>query len=106
MRFSDIVLITRLYSFVSEIHRITARDYIPSDRDILRAPMRADVGLTETSIKMGQLSLRLCHVSRQRSERKKRIHLFEGVTSIIFCVPLSDYDVVECGQVCDCRTSP
>ncbi|KAN0141653.1 G protein alpha subunit [Lactarius tabidus] len=84
--------------FVSEIHRITARDYIPSDKDILRAPMRADVGLTETSIKMGRLSLRLCHVSRQRSERKKWIHLFEGVTSIIFCVPLSDYDVVECGQ--------
>ncbi|KAN0141651.1 G-protein alpha subunit [Lactarius tabidus] len=84
--------------FVSEIHRITTRDYIPSNEDILRAPMRTDVGVTETYIDMGRLSLRLCHVSRQWSERKKWIHLFEGVTSIIFCVPLSDYDVVECGQ--------
>jgi guanine nucleotide-binding protein subunit alpha len=28
----------------------------------------------------------------QRSERKKWIHCFEAVTSIIFCVALSEYD--------------
>lgn len=89
--------------FVSEIQRITARDYIPSNDDILRAPMRNDVGITETYIHMGQLSLRLCHISHQHSERKKWIHLFEGVTSIIFCVPLSDYDLVDGCQVCACR---
>lgn len=33
-------------------------------------------------------------VGGQRSERKKWIHCFEGVTSIIFCVALSDYDLV------------
>jgi guanine nucleotide-binding protein G(i) subunit alpha len=99
----DIVLITRICSFVSEIQRITARDYIPSNDDILRAPMRNDVGITETYIHMGQLSLRLCHISHQHSERKKWIHLFEGVTSIIFCVPLSDYDLVDGCQVCACR---
>jgi guanine nucleotide-binding protein G(i) subunit alpha len=83
---------TRMCSFFSEVRRITARDYIPSIEDILRAPVRTDVGITETYIKMGGLSLRLCHISRQRSERKKWIHLFEGVTSIIFCAPLADYD--------------
>lgn len=30
----------------------------------------------------------------QRSERKKWIHCFEGVTAIIFCVALSAYDLV------------
>ena len=30
----------------------------------------------------------------QRSERKKWLHCFEGVTAIIFCVALSEYDLV------------
>jgi guanine nucleotide-binding protein G(i) subunit alpha len=33
-------------------------------------------------------------VGGQRSERKKWIHCFEDVTSIIFCVALSEYDQV------------
>ena len=33
-------------------------------------------------------------VGGQRSERKKWIHCFEGVTAIIFCVALSAYDLV------------
>lgn len=33
-------------------------------------------------------------VGGQRSERKKWIHCFEGVTCIIFCAALSAYDTV------------
>jgi hypothetical protein len=33
-------------------------------------------------------------VGGQRSERKKWIHCFEGVTSIIFCTAISEYDQV------------
>jgi len=32
-------------------------------------------------------------VGGQRSERKKWIHCFEGVTAIIFIVALSEYDL-------------
>ena len=48
-------------------------------------------------------------VGGQRSERKKWIHCFEGVTSIVFCVSLSAYDLVlaedeemvcVCGLIC------
>lgn len=38
--------------------------------------------------------LRMFDVGGQRSERKKWIHCFEGVTAIIFCVALSAYDLV------------
>jgi len=69
-------------------HRITSKDYIPSNDDVLRAPVPV---LTDTYIPLGQLSLRLCHVS-QRSQRKKWIHYFESVTSIIFCASLADYN--------------
>ena len=47
-------------------------------------------------------------VGGQRSERKKWIHCFENVTSIIFCVALSEYDQVlleESNQVRTTTTS-
>ena len=36
---------------------------------------------------------RMVDVGGQRSERKKWIHCFEGVTAILFCVALSAYDL-------------
>ena len=33
-------------------------------------------------------------VGGQRSERKKWIHCFEGVTAIVFCAAMSAYDLV------------
>lgn len=40
------------------------------------------------------LFFRMVDVGGQRSERKKWIHCFEGVTAIVFCVALSAYDLV------------
>lgn len=40
------------------------------------------------------MSHRMFDVGGQRSERKKWIHCFEGVTCIIFCAALSAYDMV------------
>ena len=85
---------TRLCSFFSEARRITARDYVPSDEDILRAPWKTNMGVTETYFKMGQLSLRLCHITGQKCARRRWMTYFGGVTGIIFCAPLADYDQV------------
>ena len=69
-------------------HRITSKDYIPSNNDVLRTPVPV---LTETYFPIGELSLRLLHIN-QRSEWRKWIHFFESVTSIIFCASLADYN--------------
>ncbi|ETE58604.1 Guanine nucleotide-binding protein G(t) subunit alpha-3, partial [Ophiophagus hannah] len=51
--------------------------------------------LTATSILLiKDLFHRMFDVGGQRSERKKWIHCFEGVTCIIFCAALSAYDMV------------
>lgn len=48
---------------------------------------------------------RMVDVGGQRSERRKWIHCFESVTSIIFLVALSEYDQVlaECDNEVCCR---
>ncbi|KAJ5588496.1 hypothetical protein N7537_011174 [Penicillium hordei] len=79
--------------FFEEAKRITAPDYVPDVADVLRARTKT-TGIYETRFTMGQLSIHMFDVGGQRSERKKWIHCFENVTSIIFCVALSEYDQV------------
>jgi len=79
--------------FFDEVHRITQDDYCPTEADVLRARTKT-TGIYETRFQMGQLSIHMFDVGGQRSERKKWIHCFENVTSIIFCVALSEYDQV------------
>ncbi|KAG0079624.1 Guanine nucleotide-binding protein alpha-2 subunit [Podila epicladia] len=83
-----------------QVHRLGTDDYIPSTQDILRLNLKT-TGISEIRFNMGQLSIRVCDIGQQRSERKKWIHCFEAVTSILFCVALSEYDQVlpeESGQ--------
>ncbi|KAH6897831.1 heterotrimeric G-protein alpha subunit, GPA3-like protein [Coprinopsis sp. MPI-PUGE-AT-0042] len=79
--------------FFSEVLRIGAPGYLPNETDVLRARQKS-VGISETRFTMGQLSIHMFDVGGQRSERKKWIHCFESVTSIIFCTALSEYDQV------------
>ncbi|KAF8311283.1 G-protein alpha subunit [Clavulina sp. PMI_390] len=79
--------------FFGEVRRICDAKYIPSEDDVLRARSKT-TGITETRFYMGQLSIHMFDVGGQRSERRKWIHCFEAVTSIIFCVAISEYDQV------------
>ncbi|EME48146.1 G protein alpha 3 like subunit [Dothistroma septosporum NZE10] len=79
--------------FFEEVTRLAASNYIPTEADVLRARTKT-TGIYETRFQMGQLSIHMFDVGGQRSERKKWIHCFENVTSIIFCVALSEYDQV------------
>ncbi|KZF23458.1 G protein alpha subunit [Xylona heveae TC161] len=90
---SEFYLMDSAPYFFEEVQRIAAPDYIPIESDVLRARTKT-TGIYETRFTMGQLSIHMFDVGGQRSERKKWIHCFENVTSIIFCVALSEYDQV------------
>lgn len=78
-------------SYFDSISRIAQPDYVPDDQDILRSRVKT-TGITETSFHIGELTYRMYDVGGQRSERKKWIHCFENVTTILFLVAISEYD--------------
>jgi len=77
--------------FFNEVQRIGARDYVPTDEDIIRARVKT-TGITEVKFVVRDLIYRVFDVGGQRSERKKWIHCFEGVQCLIFIVAVSEYD--------------
>jgi len=90
---SDFYLMDSAGYFFDHALRIGTSNYLPTKEDVLRARVKS-TGITETRFNMGQLSIHMFDVGGQRSERKKWIHSFESVTSIIFCTALSEYDQV------------
>ncbi|XP_062259536.1 guanine nucleotide-binding protein G(i) subunit alpha-2 [Platichthys flesus] len=79
--------------YLNDLERIAKSDYIPSQQDVLRTRVKT-TGIVETHFTFKELHFKMFDVGGQRSERKKWIHCFEGVTAIIFCVALSAYDLV------------
>ena len=78
-------------SYFDSVDRISLPDYVPNDQDVLRSRVKT-TGITETTFIIGDLTYRMFDVGGQRSERKKWIHCFENVTTILFLVAISEYD--------------
>ncbi|KAF7217338.1 guanine nucleotide-binding protein subunit alpha-14 [Nothobranchius furzeri] len=79
--------------YLSDMDRITDPGYIPTVQDILRVRV-STTGIIEYMFDMSKVIFRMVDVGGQRSERKKWIHCFENVTSIIFLTALSEYDQI------------
>ncbi|XP_038660846.1 guanine nucleotide-binding protein subunit alpha-14 [Scyliorhinus canicula] len=79
--------------YLSDIDRISSTMYIPTQQDILRVRVPT-TGIIEYPFDLENIIFRMVDVGGQRSERRKWIHCFENVTSIIFLVALSEYDQV------------
>ncbi|KAF6141509.1 hypothetical protein GIB67_012271 [Kingdonia uniflora] len=108
--------------FMDHLHRLSDVNYVPSKEDVLYARVRttgvveiqfrqaaagsqlcvyrplrglffekASKSPVRENKKSGEV-YRLFDVGGQRNERRKWIHLFEGVTAVIFCASISDYD--------------
>lgn len=79
--------------YLDSIDRISEQDYLPSIQDILRVRVPT-TGIIEYPFDLDSIIFRMVDVGGQRSERRKWIHCFENVTSIMFLVALSEYDQV------------
>jgi hypothetical protein len=65
--------------------------YVPDDQDVLRSRVRT-TGIDEAFFDFDGMYFRMVDVGGQRTERRKWIHCFDSVTSVIFCASLSEYD--------------
>ncbi|XP_062854706.1 guanine nucleotide-binding protein subunit alpha-14 [Trichomycterus rosablanca] len=83
--------------YLNDLDRIADTGYVPTEQDILRVRVPT-TGIIEYPFDLENVIFRMVDVGGQRSERRKWIHCFENVTSIIFLVALSEYDqvLVEC----------
>lgn len=79
--------------FLQQVERIGASDYTPSIQDVLHARLRTS-GIREMPFSFGGLNFRLIDVGGQRTERRKWIHCFQGVTAVVFVSSLSEFDQV------------
>ncbi|THG00349.1 hypothetical protein TEA_022800 [Camellia sinensis var. sinensis] len=82
--------------FMENLRRLSDVNYVPTKDDVLNARVRT-TGVVEIQFspvgenkKSGEV-YRLFDVGGQRNERRKWIHLFEGVTAVIFCASISEY---------------
>ncbi|XP_034249118.1 guanine nucleotide-binding protein G(q) subunit alpha isoform X1 [Thrips palmi] len=79
--------------YLNEIDRVADSNYLPNEQDILRVRVPT-TGIIEYPFDLEEIRFRMVDVGGQRSERRKWIHCFENVTSIIFLVALSEYDQI------------
>jgi guanine nucleotide-binding protein subunit alpha len=77
--------------YLDSVERFSDPNYIPTEQDVLRARVKT-TGIQETTFQVQNLNYRMVDVGGQRSERKKWIHCFENVTTIIFMSAISEYD--------------
>eukprot|EP00455_Lapot_gusevi_P019741 TRINITY_DN2102_c0_g1_i6.p1 TRINITY_DN2102_c0_g1~~TRINITY_DN2102_c0_g1_i6.p1 ORF type:complete len:226 (+),score=58.31 TRINITY_DN2102_c0_g1_i6:61-738(+) len=77
--------------FLDKLDEVTDPNYLPSYEDILRVRVRT-TGVVRTNFVSQQRRFEVYDVGGQKSERKKWIHLFEGVSAVIFVVAISEYD--------------
>lgn len=78
--------------FIKQLDVVSDKLYIPSNKDMFRI-RTPTTGILETSFMLNGAKFLLVDVGGQRNERRKWIHCFENVRSVIFVVAVSEYDI-------------
>ncbi|KAF5385588.1 hypothetical protein D9757_006751 [Collybiopsis confluens] len=90
-RGNEVALPENLFYYFSQLDRLFEPGFQPSEQDIIHARART-IGITETTFTLRDHEMLMVDVGGQKSERRKWIHCFQDVTSILFLVSLSGYD--------------
>jgi guanine nucleotide-binding protein subunit alpha len=90
-RGNEAALPENLFYFFSDLDRLFDPHYQPHEQDIVHCRART-IGITETTFNLKDNEMLMVDVGGQKSERRKWIHCFQDVTSILFLVSLSGYD--------------
>ncbi|XP_043234745.1 guanine nucleotide-binding protein G(i) subunit alpha-2-like [Amphibalanus amphitrite] len=77
--------------FLQHLPRLAGTEYVPSEQDILHCRVETRT-IIDISVEIRGVTFRLIDVGGQRSERRKWIHCFQGVTAVLFCVSLAAFD--------------
>ncbi|KAI3361757.1 hypothetical protein L3Q82_002100 [Scortum barcoo] len=75
--------------YLNDLDRIADASYLPTQQDVLRVRVPT-TGIIEYPFHLENVVFRMVDVGGQRSERRKWIHCFENVTSVMFLVALSE----------------
>ncbi|KZT09053.1 heterotrimeric G protein alpha subunit 4 [Laetiporus sulphureus 93-53] len=90
-RGNEAALPDNLIYYFPDLDRLFDPAYVPNEQDIVQARART-IGITETVFQLKDHEMLMVDVGGQKSERRKWIHCFQDVTSILFLVSLSGYD--------------
>ncbi|TFY60992.1 hypothetical protein EVG20_g7225 [Dentipellis fragilis] len=90
-RGNEAALPENLAYFFGDLDRLFQTEYVPTEQDIVRCRART-IGITETVFQLKEHEMLMVDVGGQKSERRKWIHCFQDVTSILFLCSLSGYD--------------
>ncbi|PIL30842.1 hypothetical protein GSI_07010 [Ganoderma sinense ZZ0214-1] len=90
-RGNEAALPENLLYYFADLDRLFDPSYVPNEQDIVHARART-IGITETVFTLRDHDMLMVDVGGQKSERRKWIHCFQDVTSILFLVSLSGYD--------------
>eukprot|EP01133_Synstelium_polycarpum_P012223 gene12223-14313_t len=77
---------------LDNIDRIAGDNFVPTQEDVLKCRQRT-TGMKETVFTVESVRFRLLDVGGQKNERRKWLHYFDDVKTIIFCVALGDYNM-------------
>jgi len=78
--------------FFENAMRFAEENYQPTAEDMFRAKLKT-TGITEVSFELGGIEFTIVDVGGQRSERRKWLHCFDDVTSVIYLAALDEYDM-------------
>jgi len=78
--------------FFNNAERFAEENFQPTPEDLFRAKLKS-TGITEIVFDINKTEFTVVDVGGQRSERRKWLHCFDDVTSVIFLAALDEYDM-------------